>query len=813
MEAFIKDLRYGFRSLAKTPTLTLVAILSLAIGVGSNVAIFSFVDALWLRPLPVGDSASLVSVFTSDSEANREVARGESSYPDYLDISSQSKSFRSLAALERRGALLDIGTETLQVTASVVSENFFSTMQVSPRFGRAFVERDSASGLRAVLLSHGFWTRQFNADAALVGHTIVLDNQEVVVLGILPPGFHTSGTTTPPDIWVPMSTWNALVQDDQRLTRRARRTFEIYGRLQPGVNLRTASAELQTIAGRLEQDFPQSNAGRKMSVEFESATAGTWGRQVSVMLLGIGLLVLLIACANVSSLLVARAERRQKEIATRIALGGTRTQLARQLLAEGLLLTAFGLVAALLAASWLVPALRSMLPLSAWASGVEAQVDLRALIFACVAGGTSMLFAGVIPALSSTNLNVIDALKQTGNQPRLRGTWLRNAIVIGQVALSLVIMASASLLVRTVLKMQAIEPGFESNGNLVIMEVIPSFTSRSSAELRAYATDARRAMAEVAGTQRTAAALRIPLGDSGGGRKIAVFTERELADINSPGRSILMTMVSDGYFETIGTRLLRGRGFAEQDISQERPVIVINRSLAEMLWPNEDAVGKHVRLGKRDAQQFEILGVAEDGRYNRLTENPGPYLYMPLTSEFGEFDLIASTSPDASTMLPVLREHVRALDRTVPVINATTIREHLRNSVEEQRTSARLVSALGLLGLMLAAIGLYGLMSFVVGSRLHEIGIRMAVGASQSRIFVLVIGRALRLAAIGIIVGIGGSVVAVRVLRGLLYGISVFDGLSFSVAILLLLLAALFAALLPALRATRVDIINVLRYD
>ncbi|MGE5049604.1 MAG: ADOP family duplicated permease, partial [Deltaproteobacteria bacterium] len=749
------DVRYGLRSLARTPALTAVALLTLALGIGANTAIFSFVDALWLQGLPVPQPSEVVRVFSSLRTAEGDRARGPSSWADFVDLRAQAESFQGLAAAELRGALVDVGTQNRQVDVAVVSDDFFECLRVAPIAGRTFKSGDSAP---AVLLSEGFWRRQFHGDRSLIGRSITVDNQAVVALGVLPRGLRI-GSEPASDLWIPMRTWERLVPGDRHVSDRGRRTFEIYGRLRGGID--KAAAEVRTIAARLAEEHPDTNAGEKMTVVREAEASGEGHARVGALLLGTGLLVLLIACANVSSLLLARSEQRRREIATRLALGATRGRLVRQLLIEGALLAGAGSGVALLLASSLLEVMRRLIPAAVSGPAIDAQIDPRALLVAALSALGCVFVFALAPALQATEVSVAETLK---GQPRGLRARLRSAIVAGQIALSLVLVCGTALLVRTVMNAQAQRPGFDDRGKVAILAVVPGFVFDSVPQLRAYADRARAALEETPGVAATALASRIPFEESGSARRAQVFTER------SEPLPVRMAMVGDRYFQTIGTRLLQGREFDTRDTR----AVVVNATLARRLWPGENPIGKRMRLWAADGPQHEVIGVAEDGKYVDPTEDAGPYLFVPF-DEWGEYDILVRTRAEPAAMLATLSERLRAVDRAVPMIRAATIGEHMGTTLRSQRTSARLVGMSGVLGLLLAASGLYGLMAFLVGARTREIGIRIALGAGRARIFALVVRNAISLAGTGIAAGLCGSIALAGVLRGMLYGVSPFD--------------------------------------
>ncbi|MBZ5704671.1 MAG: ABC transporter permease [Acidobacteriia bacterium] len=816
MEPLLQDIRYGFRMLRKTPGFTLVAVITLALGIGANVAIFSFVDEMWLRPFPVRDAGRLVRIFTSNPSSKGEVERGWNSYPDFADLRTSAKTLSGVALLERRGALYDDGVQNNLVTAAVLSDNFFDVLQPLPALGRTFTENELKSPQALpVILSYPFWRRQFGGDVSLVGRTIVVDRQQVAVVGILPRGFRGTEAMQVPDLWIPMTTWGQLVPGEQqhRLVSRGFRDYELFGRLGPGVTLQQAGLELAAVANALAQSYPDTNAGRKMTVVPETETRGDWTAKVGLVLLGIAALVLLIACANVASLLLARAEHRRKEIATRVALGAVPGQIVRQLLTETMLLTVLGTAAALVFGNLVLQLLPALLPQTSVPSGVDAYLSLRGFLFAMVIAVVSLFVFGLAPALQASHVAPALALKQLGATGVATRRPLRSVLVVAQVALSAVMVVSAGLLVRSVLNALNSDPGFNAHQNMLVLELVPGFGTRSSQESLAFVREARRRLEALPGVTATSIAMRFPFGMSGSGATRKVFIP-ELGTADREGVTINFDPVGDGFFSVLGTRILRGRAIEAHDLETGAHVTVVNQQMARRFWPNGDAVGKRIRLDKLDGAEYQVIGVAEVSKYNDYQEDPMPFLYVPMESDdYSELALAVSTGIDPGTLAMTVRRTLRDINREVPILGMLTWRDQIREALYEQRMTARLIVALGGLGLLLAAVGIYGLMAFLVARRTQEIGIRLALGAQRSAILRLVMRHALGLTAVGLAAGILGSIAATRALRSFLFGVAPTDVLVFVGAITVLVVVTFAATLVPAMRAIRVDPMVALRYE
>ncbi|MGB9196954.1 MAG: ABC transporter permease [Terriglobales bacterium] len=814
MNGMVQDLRHAFRQLRKNPGFTAVAVMTLALGIGVNVATFSFVDELWLHSMPVKAPDRIVRIFTSNPSSHGEIERGYSSYPDFRDLRTSTKTLAGIAALDNRGAQLDDGKQSILVTAAVVSENFFDVLQPSPVLGRMFTEREfQNSPALSVVLSYPFWRRQFNGDPALPGHTIIVDSQPVNVLGILPRGFRGSNPVGVPNLWLPQPTWQQLTGERERQNARGARDYELFGRLKNGMSQKQAKAEIGTLASALASAYPASNTGYKMTVAAESETRGELAN-VSLVLLGVAALVVLIACANVAGLLMARAEYRRKEIATRMALGASRANLLRQFLTETALLAALATVASLLLGNFVLDQLPNFLPQTGFSIGVDPHLNSRALLFAAMTAAASLFLFALVPVLQATRIDPGNALKQASDRTSTPRRILRSVLVIAQVALSLVMVVCSGLLVRSVIKALAIDPGFNAHQKMLIAELVPAFGTKSDRASMAFVYEARQRLGALPGMTATAIAMRFPFGTSGGGATRRVFPVAESGKIGAEGATINYDPVGEGYFSVLGTRILRGRAIEQHDLDMNAHVMVVNQTMAKRFWPNDDAVGQRVHLGQRDGDEYEVIGIAEDGMYNDVREVRMPYLFLPMKADdYGELALAVKTSVDPETVAPAVRRVLRELNQQVPILSMVTLREHMREALYEERLMAELIGAMGALGLVLAAIGIYGLMAFLVGRRTPEIGIRMAMGARRGGIFRLVIGHALRLMAIGTVIGVAGAIAAAQAMRSMLFGIAAADSLTIAIAVVVLGMVAFAAAAVPAAHAAKVDPMVALRYE
>jgi len=577
METLLQDVRYGLRTLLKSPGFTVVAVITLAVGIGANVAIFSYVDELWLRPMPVPHAGQLVRIYTSNPSSKGEIERRYSSYPDFEDLRANVKTLSGVALHEGRGAMLDDGVENKLVTAALVSDNFFDVLQARRAVGRMFTERELRNGSAPeIVLSYPFWRHQYNGDPGIVGQTIIVDGQHVTVLGVLPRSFRGTEAMMVRDLWIPVSTWQQIRPEKGHLVSRTFRDFDLFGRLRDGVSLQQAKAELSGIAAQLAQSYPDTNNGRKLTLVPEKQTRGDEIAAFGLILLGVAALVLLIACSNVSSLLLARSEYRRHAIATRVALGASRVRIVRQLLTETVLLAVAGAVSALVLGDALLRALPSLMPQMSFNVGVDAYLSWRGFVAALGLAVTSMFLFGTVPALLASHMMPAAALKQRGIETgRVRPT-ARNVLVVAQVALSLVLLVGAGLLVRSVLRGLALDPGFNAHQQMLVLEISPEMEKVPDAV--GFVREARRRIEMLPGVTATAVAMRVPFGMSGGGMTRKVFVPGSLAGADREGATINVDPVGDHFFDVLGTRLVRGRAIDQHDLDTNARVVVVNPS-------------------------------------------------------------------------------------------------------------------------------------------------------------------------------------------------------------------------------------------
>lgn len=813
MESLLQDMRYGLRMLRKSPGFVAVAVITLALGIGANVAIFSYVDELWLRPMPVPQANQLVRIFTSNPSSKGEIERGLSSYPDFEDLRRNTKTLSGVALYEGRGAMLDDGVQNKLVLASVISDNFFDVLQPKPALGRMFTENELRNtNSPVVVLSYPFWRGQYNGDPSIVGRTIVVDRQHVTVLGVLPRSFRGTESIMVRDLWIPMSTWQQLRAEPKKLVSRDFRDYDLFGRLRDGVKLQQSKAELSGIAAQLASAYPDTNKGSKFTVVPETQTRGEDIASLGLILLGVAALVLLIACSNVASLLIARTEYRRHEIATRVALGASPARIVGQLLTETVILAAAGTAAALLLGNGLLRALPGLMPQMSFTVGVDAYLSWRGFIAALGVAIASMFMFGMVPALLAAKTMPAAALKQRGAETHGPRPTARNVLVAAQVALSLVLIVSAGLLIRSVLNALGLDPGFNAHQQMLVVD----FTSEAGKAQQdmSFVREVRQHIEAMPGVVGTTVGMRIPFGISGAGATHKVFVPGSLAGSDRDGATINFDPVADRFFEVLGTRLLRGRPIDRHDLDTSNHVAVVNQQMAARFWPNDDPVGKRLRLEKIDGDEYEVIGLVEDGKYSDFEETPIPYFFIPMKpDDYGELAMAIKTTADPGTLAAPVRRTLRDLNPNASILRLVSLHEHVREALYGERVAAGLIATLGGLGLLLAAVGIYGLMSYLVGRRTQEIGIRLALGAQRGGIFRLMIGRALMLTTVGVTIGTVGALAVTRMLKSFLVGVAPTDLLAFAIGITVLLAVACMAALTPAVSATRVDPMVALRYE
>ncbi len=820
MPAIVDDLRFAARTFSKNKGFTAVAVLSLALGIGANAAIFSLVDAVLLKPLPVVQPERLVALYTQDA---RNPGSLPLSYPNFLDIRSGSRSFSALVA--HRPVSLSLsglpdGAEPEKASGELVSGSYFAALGVRPALGRGFLpEEDGVPGASPVaVLSHSFWQRRFSADPAAVGKDVILNGTRFSIVGVAPADFRGLNALAPPDVFLPVAMYEQAITA-RPLKFNERRALHLFaaGRLKPGVSLDQARSEVTVLSAGLASEYPEANTGRSAAlVPLVEATINPnlKGKYVlaGTLLMTVAGLVLLVACATVANLLLARAVSRRKEIAIRLSLGAARGRLVRQLLTESLLLAFAGGAAGLLVAVWGRDFLWSLRPPFLPAT-LDLALDARVLGFTFgLSLATGVLF-GLLPALQSSRPEMVTALKNQAAPP-IRGRGLgilktRSLLVIAQVALSLVSLIGAALFIRSLLEAQRIDPGFEPQG-LVTLSLDPGgrgYDPPRGQELYRQAVEEAERMPGI----RRAAISELPVLQPGGFQRTLVIEGMEAAAEDS--LLVRANAVGTGYFETLGIPLRRGRGFAPEDRRESRPVAVINETMARRFWPGQEPVGRRFGFFGQD-KAYEIVGVAADAKYTALGEEPLPYVYLPLLQSYpSAATLYARASGDPATALAAVRKRLRALDPSLPLTDAGPVSDALDRALWGPRVAAGLLLLFGLLALVLATMGLYGVISYAVQQGRRDIGIRVALGAAKGDVLGLILRQGLTLVGLGLALGLAAAALLAPRLPGLLVGTDPSDPTAWAGAAAVLALVGLAATWVPAHRATGIDPALVLRQE
>ena len=803
MGKLMRDVRHGLRVLWKRPGFTLIVVLTLALGIGANTILFSLVNSVLLNPLPYAEPERLVFV-----AQHRE---GESydgvSYDDYKDFRDRANSFAHLAAVSPQWTLTLTGVnEPVSLRGLYASANLFAALGVAPAEGRAFAaEEDRANAGRVVVISDGLWRRQFGGDASVLGRSVALDGQPHTVVGVMPAGFHFSAEA---DLWIP------LAQNPVIGRGRGVRLLSVFGRLREGLTREQAAGELGAVAARLEAEYPATNRGFSARlVPLHERVVGD-ARPALLVLLGAVALVLLIACANVANITLARAASRRREFAIRAALGAGRLGLMRQVLTESVLLAAAGGAAGLLLAVWGVDLLLSIGPENIPRRD-EIGIDARVVLFTLAVSLATGLLFGLAPALRASRAELGDALKsgaRAGEGPR--AGRLRGALVAAEVALSIMLVAGAGLLVRSFTRLLDVNPGFRSE-NLVALGVLLPQSSYPEPQRRAeFYRRLEERLKAMPGVESVGAVTRLPLQHAGNITSTLLMEGRP--DPEGARPEVDFRRAAPGYFQTTGVPLVAGRGFAEQDATDAQPVALVNEAMARKFWPGESALGRRIKLGANPEASpwITVVGVVGNVRHLGLDSEPRPEVYRHLlTSPPTGPVVVVRAAADAESLIPALRAAVRELDRDLPAATARTMDEIVARSVAERRFLMLVLGLFAAVALALASVGVYGVVSNSVAQRTHEIGVRMALGADRRDVLLLVIAQGMRPALCGLALGIVAALALTRVMQGLLFGVGARDPVAFTAAALLLAAVALMACYLPARRATRVDPMNALRYE
>ena len=825
LDAFLQDMRTGARVLLKSPGFTVVAILSLALGIGANTAIFTIINAVFLHPLPVEEPSRLVELFTRDAktvQSNANFQLTPTSLPNYEDFRDQNMVFTGLAAATFPLPLNWGGqAEPQLLNGDLVSANYFDVLGVKAFRGRTFFpDEDEKPGANAVLvMSYSLWTQKFGANPNLIGQTITLNATPYTVIGVAPPNFKGTISLAGPDlVWLPVSMRDSVLSGQFKAFENNRRFrwLSLIGRLKPGVTMQQAGAAMKTLMAGLEKQYPRENQGRTVEISLlTDSVLGINNRQqftlAGAVLMSIVGLVLLIACVNLANLLLAQAAKREKEMSIRAALGAGRSRLVRQLLTESTLLSLLGGAAGLLVAYWGRELLWSFRPPFLQQGSLDLSFDARVLGFTAGASLLTGLLFGIIPALRASHPDLNATLKVGGRSGTLGWTHnrLRSLLVISEMALALVALVGAGLFLRSMQNAQKINPGFETK-NLFEFFFDLGALRYDTAHGQQFIRDAIERAKSVPGVADAAVSSG---GVFGGGILGTVFREGEQSNPNDRGTLVGLDDVAPGFFDTMRIPLLRGRELNEFDKEGGTKVAIINEVMAKLMWPGQDAIGKRF-YAFGTPEPFEVVGVAGNTVVLQINQDPQPTAYFPLRQQYSPVGaLVVRTTGDPQAILGTVRGQVQQLDRNLAFTNVNTIGELLDQGLWAARMGAALLGIFGFLALALASVGIYGVMAYSVSQRTNEIGIRMALGARPGQVLRLVLKQGMRLALAGAAAGVLIALLLGRFVSGLLFGVSGKDPLTIGGVALLLSAVAALACYIPARRATRVDPIVALRYE
>jgi macrolide transport system ATP-binding/permease protein len=813
IENFLQDLRFGLRVLRRSPGFSILAILCLTLGIGANAAVFSWVEGILFRPYPLVSHQERLLALAGTARDERST---ETSWPDLLEVQRNCKLLDSLFVTKITGATLSIGERADITTGSIVSANYFDAIGVHPILGRGFEPGEDAgrSAHPVAVISYQLWQTRYKGDPQIIGKTQRFNNVLHTIVGVAPQGFYGTFVGWAMHFWVPASMEEGFEAGGYKLEDRGARWAETYVRLKPGVTRDQAQQEISAIATRLEADYPDTNRGRGIKLwalwQTPFNNAGTLLPTLEIML-AVVVFVLLIACANVGNLLLVRSFTRRHEMAVRLAIGAGRSRLLRQLLTEGLILSAFGAAGGMLVAYWCRHALVLLFPVrSGTVMHLPGEIDGRVLALSAGVCLIATLIVGLVPAFQTRNLDLAGALKaESSGLGGARGrAWVRSSLVVLQVCLSFILLVGAALLMQSLQKIRTTSPGFTTAG---VLETGVSLVAAGYDVPRAkvFQDELIERVRALPGVESAAYARLAPLGYGSYSSTPIAVDGYEPPPNEQP--TVEYNQVSPAYFPTMGIPLVSGREFTRADDEKAPLVAVVNQTMAARYWRGQNPIGQRIKVKDKWVQ---VVGIAADSKYESMRENPKPFFYMPLRQDFvrGPGLNIRTKQPLRTIETAVARE-LRAIDNNLALYEMISLQEQVDRSTSPQLAAVTLVAVLGGLALLLASIGLYGVMSYAVSQSTRELGLRMALGAGVSNLLRLVILRGLALMAAGVVIGAAVALGLTRLLGNLLYQVSPRDPLAFASAFAVMTVAALAACFLPAWRATRTDPMRVLRAE
>jgi predicted permease len=812
MESLIKDIQYGFRNLVKRPSYTAIALITLALGIGANTAIFSLVSTVLLRPLPVPHPEQLVEVYGTFHQGADYTIQ---SYPNYKDYRDRNNVFSGLMAYRFAPMSISHENRNERVWGYLVSGNYFDTLGVQPFLGRYFLpEEDKTPGSNPVaVITYACWQKRFASAHDVIGKPLRINGQVFTVVGVTPEGFRGTEVAYAPELFVPTMMGHEIEPGSTWLDSRGDDNLFVVGRLKPGVSSAQAESALSAITLQLGKEYPNEDQDRGVRL----LTPGLFIPDIrnsvisfSSVLMGVVGLVLLLACVNLANLLLARATERRKELAIRVAMGASRARIVRQLITETLMLSLGGGLGGIFIAGWINAIVSSMKLPTDLAFVIDLQLDWRVLAFACGVSLATGIAFGLLPALQSSRPDLVPALKDEKSMAGFRRSRLRNGLVVVQVALSLVLLVCAGLVVRSLQVAQRTRPGFTPE-NAVALSFDLGLQGYSEEKGRTFQKQLLERTQSLPGVRSVALVSTLPLSMDYSYSSIYVEGQSVTTSTNLP--VAVPNEISPNYFRTMDIAL-RGRDFSDHDDKEQSRVAIVNETFARRFFPGRDAIGARFNNNGPDKPYWEIIGVAADGKYNSLGEDAKPAFYRPMLRDYStNATLVARTVGDSPAVITALRNEVLRLDSTLPIYNAKTLTEHMSLPLFPFRVAAIVLGSFGVLAIILAAIGIYGVMSYVVAGRTREVGVRIALGADRGNVLFLIMRQGMSLALIGLALGLLIAFGAARLLVTVLFGVSPADPLTFAAVSLLLSMVAALACYIPARRATRVDPLVALRYE
>jgi putative ABC transport system permease protein len=809
LKTLAQDMRYGLRMLAKNPGFTAIAVLTLALGIGANTAIFSVVNAVLLRPLPYHDPGRLVVILQGKGS-------GPVSPANFVDWREQNQVFEKMGAAEWWSPNLGGEDTPEHLNALHITPDILALLEVNPMLGRIFTPEEGQVGTEHVaILSHGLWQRHFGGKANVIGQAVSLDGETYTVVGVMPAGFKFAPFwATKAELWAPLALGN-------RITNRGAQSLRVFARLKDGVTLEQARADIGNITRRLDQEFPGTNRDVQVT-SLDEKVVGTV-RPALLMLLGAVGFVLLIACVNVAHMLLARAGMRRKEIAIRAAIGASSQRLLRQMLTESTVLAVLGGLAGLLVASWGMRFLAALAP--ADIPGIEyIALDGRVLVFAVVIALITGLLFGMAPAMQASRVDLNESLKESG-----RGTTegihrnrARSLLVISEFAMALILLVGAGLMIRSFVKLMQIDPGFESHHLLAAVVSVTGTKEADPSRRAAFFQQAVENVKALPGIESASAINHLPLDGDEWGLPFAIEGRPLPRPDNPPGAVYRVTLPK--YFQTMGIPLLTGRDFEPSDKMDSPRVVIINQQFAHLYWPGEDALGKQLSIyDPKNLEWCSVVGIVKNTKQSDWAAIPQPEMYFPYlqtkdylqspSSWVAYLTLVVRSRKDPLDSVSAIQSAIWSLDKNVPISNIESMDSVISRSVAQPRLYLMLLNVFAGIALILAAVGIYGVMSFSVVRRTHEIGVRLALGARQADVLKLVVAQGMVLATAGLAIGVMGAYAVTRFLSGLLYQVQPTDPATFVSVSLVLMAVALLACLVPARRAMKVDPMVALRYE